>query len=176
MLRIATFNMENLFSRPTAMSGDTDAVGRNALEDFGELNSIIAKNTYSDADKARLIELSGKYGFHKLNQSNKFIQLNKVRGQLFRMPQGGSINNLQVVAKGRDDWTGWFVLLRKDVTWAATRNTARVAADVNADILLTVEVEDRLTLQRFNEQVLDAEFGTSYLHNILVDGNDERGI
>jgi endonuclease/exonuclease/phosphatase family metal-dependent hydrolase len=176
MLRIATFNMENLFSRPTAMSGDTDAAGREALEDFGELNSIIAKDAYSDSDKARLIELSGTYGFHKLNQTNKFIQLNKVRGQLFRMPQGGSIRNLQVVARGREDWTGWFVLLRKDVTWAATRNTARVIHDVNADILLAVEVEDRLTLQRFNEQVLDAEFGTSYLHNLLVDGNDERGI
>ena len=35
MLRIATFNMENLFSRPTAMSGDTDAVGREALGDSG---------------------------------------------------------------------------------------------------------------------------------------------
>jgi len=176
MLRIATFNMENLFSRPTAMSGGTDAVGRKALEDCGELNSIIAKDTYSDTDKARLIELSGEYGFHKLNQTNKFIQLNKVRGQLFRMPQGGSINDLKVVAGGRDDWTGWFVLLRKDITWAATRNTARVAADVNADILLTVEVEDRLTLQRFNDQVLSAEFGTSYPHNVLVDGTDERGI
>jgi len=115
MLRIATFNMENLFSRPTAMSGDTDAVGRKALEDFGELNSIIAKDTYSDTDKARLIELSGKYGFHKLNQTNKFVQLNKIRGQLFRMPQGGSINDLKVIADGRDDWTGWFVLLRKDI-------------------------------------------------------------
>jgi hypothetical protein len=62
------------------------------------------------------------------------------------------------------------------VTWAATRNTSRVVGDVNADILLTVEVEDRLTLQRFNEQVLGAEFGTTYPHNILVDGNDERGI
>ena len=57
MIRIATFNMENLFTRPTAMSGTTDEFGRQALEDFGELNFIVAKDVYSTADKARLIDM-----------------------------------------------------------------------------------------------------------------------
>jgi endonuclease/exonuclease/phosphatase family metal-dependent hydrolase len=174
MIKIATFNLENLFTRPTAMSGDTDAEGRKAIEHHGELNAIVAKDVYSDEDKERLIELSQIYKFHVLNPpKNALIQLQKVRGQLFRKPQNGP---LQVVANGRGDWTGWFELRRQDVKWPATFNTGRVIAEVDADILVCIEAENRPTLERFNQQVLDAEFNRAYPHVMVLDGNDERGI
>ena len=50
--------------------------------------------------------------------------------------------------------------------------TARVIADVDADILAIVEAEDRPSLIRFNQELL----GGMYRHVMLVDGNDERGI
>lgn len=174
MFKIATYNLENLFTRPTAMSGDTDAEGRKALEHHGELNAIVAKDTYTDSDKARLIALSNIYKFHLLDQpKTALIQLQKVRGQLFRKPKNGP---LQVVANGRGDWTGWFELRRQDVKWPATFNTGRVIVEVGADILICIEVENRPTLERFNLQVLDAEFHTPYPYLMVVDGNDERGI
>ena len=101
------------------------------------------------------------------------MQLQKIRGQLFRSPQNGPV---EVVADGRDDWVGWFELLRDDVKWEATYNTGRVIREVRPDILLTVEVENRPTLGRFNEQVLRAKFGFVYPHGMVVDGNDARGI
>lgn len=62
------------------------------------------------------------------------------------------------------------------MTWNATRNTGRVIHEVNPDILITIEVENRPTLVRFNEQVLGAEFGLKYPHALVLDGNDTRGI
>jgi hypothetical protein len=173
-MRIATFNLENLFTRPAAMNKPTDGEGRKAIEDHAAANAIVAKDAYSAADKAKLIALSDKYGWHKLNPpANALVQLQKVRGALFRKPKNGP---LEVVADGRGDWTGWFELRRDDVTWAATFNTARVIAEVNADVLITIEVENRPTLERFNKQVLGAEFDREYPHVMVIDGNDARGI
>lgn len=174
MLRIATFNLENLFTRPSAMNMETDADGRQAIEDHAELNRIVAHSIYSPEDKSRLIVLSSRYKFHVLNPpSNALVQLQKIRGKLFRKPKSGP---LEVVANGRADWTGWFELRREDVKWQATFNTARVIAENTPDILLIVEVENRPTLRRFSEQVLAAEFGLRYPYLMVIDGNDDRGI
>jgi len=174
MIRIASFNLENLFTRPVAMNAETDAEGRKAIEDHAIANSIVAKPVYSLDDKDTLIELSAIYKWHLLNPpANALVQLQKIRGQLFRKPRNGP---LEVVATGRDSWVGWFELRREDVKWQATFNTGRVIQAVNPDILITVEVENRPTLDRFNKQVLEAQFGLSYKHYMVIDGNDTRGI
>lgn len=174
MIKIASFNLENLFTRPVAMNMDSDADGRQAIEDHAIANSIASNSFYSEVDKAKLIQLSEKYKWHLSNPpKNALVQLQKIRGKLFRKPQNGP---LEVVANGRDDWTGWFELLRENVSWKATYNTGRVINEVKPDILITVEVENRPTLERFNEQVLKAEFNLSYPHFMVIDGNDQRGI
>jgi endonuclease/exonuclease/phosphatase family metal-dependent hydrolase len=173
-IRIASFNLENLFTRPSAMNMSSDAAGRQAIEDHGTANAIVAKDQYTPADKSKLVALSNKYGWHKLNApASALVQLQKVRGQLFKKPQGGT---LQVVANGRSDWTGWFELRREDVSWKATFNTGRVIKEVNPDILITVEIENRPTLGRFCDQVLKAEFQLDFPHYLVLDGNDTRGI
>jgi endonuclease/exonuclease/phosphatase family metal-dependent hydrolase len=173
-LRIATFNMENLFTRPSAMAAGAGAKGQQAIDDHAELNNLIAKDSYSDQDKARLLELEKRYRFADLNQPpSALVRLNKIRGQLFKRTQAGVKS---VVATGRASWTGWFELKTDDVKWSATYNTGRVIAEANADILICIEVENRPTLQRFNEQVLKAEFNCEYAHAMVIDGNDQRGI
>jgi endonuclease/exonuclease/phosphatase family metal-dependent hydrolase len=173
-LRVATFNMENLFTRPSAMRDGAGQKGQQAIDDHAELNSIIAKDPYSDHDKARLLALEKRYRFADLNPpQSALVQLNKIRGQPFKRTQAGVKS---VVATGRSSWTGWFELKRDDVKWAATYNTGRVIAETNADILICVEVENRPTLHRFNEQVLSAEFNAAYPHVMVIDGNDQRGI
>jgi endonuclease/exonuclease/phosphatase family metal-dependent hydrolase len=174
MIKIASFNLENLFTRPVAMNEDTDAAGRKAIEDHARANAIVAKEFYTEADKQELIDLSRKYKWHLLNPpATALVQLQKIRGSLFHQPREGE---LEVVAEGRSDWVGWFELRREDITWEATYNTGRVIASVNPDILITVEVENRVTLQRFNDQVLKAKFNFSFPHCMLIDGNDVRGI
>ena len=78
-IRIATFNMENLFTRPAAMADDAGAAGQEAINDHAELNLIASKSAYDDGDKARLIELDQKYGFSALNTpANALVMLNKL--------------------------------------------------------------------------------------------------
>lgn len=172
-LRVATFNLENLFTRPAAMDSESGVAGQAAINHDAELNAIIRKEVYTDADKARLLELDKTYKFSALNApKNALVQLNKVRGQLFGTREGV----VKVVANGAADWTGWFELRRDDITWEATLNTARVISEVDADIQICVEAESRPTLNRFNDQILGAIFKKQYPHVMLLDGNDERGI
>jgi endonuclease/exonuclease/phosphatase family metal-dependent hydrolase len=173
-MRVATFNVENLFTRPVAMNQDDEVAARQAIEDHATANRIVTKEAYDADDKATLLKLTEKYKWHHLNApKNALVQMQKIRGQLFRAPRNGPV---EVVATGRAAWVGWFELRREDISWKATFNTARVFNEVRADIVLCVEVENRATLERFNEQVLRAEFNFAYPHFMVVDGNDPRGI
>src|SRR5206468_11173887 len=80
------------------------------------------------------------------------------------------------VASGRSDWIGWVDLQKEPVSAAATENTARVCAEVEADVQGVVEVENRIALQHFNDQVIPSVGGRLYDHVMLIDGNDPRGI
>jgi endonuclease/exonuclease/phosphatase family metal-dependent hydrolase len=73
---------------------------------------------------------------------------------------------------------GWIEFAKDDFfNQAQIANTGLVVSEVKADIQLMVEVEDRPALVRFNNQVLgEIHKLVPYEHNLLVDGNDDRGI
>ena len=176
-MRIASYNVENLFRRPVALQQETWAQGRPVLEAFGELQLLFEQPVYSAVDKQRILQLLGDLGLLKSDES-KWAFLRRTRGQLLRRHQDGTV---EVTAAGRGSWIGWLELKRKAVNAAATRNTGRVVADMAADVLAVIEAEDRPALQRFNEDVLPLGFPHgaapfAYRHVMLIDGNDDRGI
>lgn len=181
MLRLASYNVENLFERAKILNRDewvdSDSgadrrdAARQMLTDFAKLNAVLAKDVYNDADKAEILALLEALGLGASDES-KFVILRRNRRSLVKRTGGVTT----VVAEGRDDWIGWLELKTEAVNEKATQNTARIIGKLRADIMVVVEAEHRPSLLRFNEQVIAPTAGWSFDHVALIDGNDERGI
>ncbi len=181
-LRIATFNANNLFRRPKVFQLEgLSAQAATVLGDLQTLEQLLAKASYSGETGSAIVALLKKYDFDntRIFPKDRWFQINEVRGKLFRVKKARagttSKAGLELVATGNSSWMGWIELIRENVNAVSTDNTARVIQAIKADILCLVEVEDRHTLERFDRLTL-GKFKASLGHNLLIDGNDSRGI
>lgn len=171
-MRIASFNVENLFSRVRAMRLENWEEGREVLAEYSQLTTILQAPVYTEEDKREILAGIERLGLAQSDGSD-FVRLRQNRGRLLRRSSSGGV---EVEAGGRGDWVGWLELKREAVEEISVEMTARVIQDVGADVLGAVEAEDRIALIRFNEQLLRPA-GAPYDGGImLIDGNDERGI
>lgn len=171
-MRLAVYNVENLFDRARVMNLDKWADGKASLENFAKLNAILGKIAYSSADKKRMVDLFVRLGLEK-SDTSQFVILRQSRGKLLRRSRNG---NLEIVVDGRAEWAGSLELRNEPISEKAMRNTAQVLIDVGADVLGVIEAESRPALSEFNTQLIAARGGTPYRHAMLIDGNDDRGI
>jgi endonuclease/exonuclease/phosphatase family metal-dependent hydrolase len=171
-MRLASYNVENLFDRAKALNLDTWTEGKPILEDFAELNQLLGELNYTAARKTRMVELMLRLGLEE-SDTGPFVILRRNRGGLLKRPNAGGI---EITAAGRADWVGQLELREEPVNEHAMRNTARVMSDVEADILAVVEAESRPVLSAFNEEIVKAVGGTPFKQVMVIDGNDERGI
>jgi endonuclease/exonuclease/phosphatase family metal-dependent hydrolase len=179
-MKIACFNVENMFRRAVALNQRNWDDGKPILEAFAALAELLQKDAYGDTDKQLILDLLGKLDLLDIEkgtytEENKWVVLRRSRGKLVTMHKDG---HAEVVAEGRGDWIGWLELKREAVDEQATRNTAAVIAEMAPDVLAVVEAEDRPALIRFNEDVLKVSEGAAagFAHVMLIDGNDDRGI
>jgi endonuclease/exonuclease/phosphatase family metal-dependent hydrolase len=171
-LRLAGFNVENLFNRARALDQKTWAAGRPVLEAYQRASTLLEEPVYTDAVKAGILRELGRLGLRG-GDTATFARLRQNRGRLLRRSRDGRV---EVVAGGRADWIGWVELTTDRVDEVALLNTARVLDDVRADIVAVVEAESRLALKRFADAGLVDAGRPRYPHVMVVDGNDERGI
>ena len=123
-MRLASFNVENLFERVKPMN-DTDwKAGREILTVWAELNGLFAKPAYSAADQKNILDRLDKLGLARSDEL-KIAILRQNRGKL-RATRGGK---LVIVATGRGDWVGWVELKTEPVNAEAIANTGRVMGD-----------------------------------------------
>ena len=173
-IRIGTYNVNNLFRRASILQLEGfSSTTTKVLKDVRTLTGLLSQDSYLGTIGTKIVNLLKKYEFDKpvRQRTQHFFDINEVRSRLFTVSQG----QIKLKAKGRLDWVGSVELVSEIVDEASTENTARVIQAVAADILCMVEVEDRRALSQFNQTLL-RKFQTGFAHNLLIDGNDDRGI
>ncbi|MFN0243781.1 MAG: endonuclease/exonuclease/phosphatase family protein [Planctomycetota bacterium] len=158
-LRIASFNVENLFTRAKILNLSDHSVVTDALAKVGELDALLRKPAYTPATKAKILA--------QYKQLSVYITVREDRDKLFDRAKS------KVVASGAGDWDGAIEFKRAKFSEMARENTAQVLKKVNADIACIVEAEDRPSLWDFNRELLDSK---KFPYAMLIDGNDQRGI
>ena len=171
IMRIASFNVENLFDRAKALNRERSAAGRQVLAAQAELTSLLEEAAYAAPVKARILELLRILGLERSDDS-EFVRLRKIRGKLLRRPMPAA----QAVANGRADWIGWIELKTEPVDEWAMQHTAMVMRDIDAEIMGVVEADSRPGLEMFSRAWPAEVGGKPYEQVMLIDGNDERGI
>jgi endonuclease/exonuclease/phosphatase family metal-dependent hydrolase len=170
-MRIASYNVENLFDRAKAFNDDSPEAQK-AIKLESELNGLFQKPQYKTADKQRMLALMAELGISKVDEG-PYVFLRKNRGNLIKRKKDGTV---EITASGRGDWVGWVEHKTVHVNDIAVMNTGRVLKDVDADIVAVIEAEHRIALKQFSDYVLKNVGGTPYPNVMLIDGNDPRGI
>lgn len=111
-MRLAVYNVENLFDRARAMNLNKWADGRVVLEKFTKLNVLLGEIAYSGADKTRMADLLVELGLEK-SDTSEFVILRQNRGKLRRRPRTGGV---EIVADGRADWAGSLELRHEPIS------------------------------------------------------------
>lgn len=171
-MRLATYNVENLFARARALNLADREVAGPILDKYARLNQMFEEPVYADAMKAEMLKLLGELGIGKTNDA-RYVILRENRGQLIA---SSKLKGTRIVANGRADWVGWLEMKTDIINEIATRNTAQVVRDVNADVLAVIECEGRHALREFSHQLLPLVGGETFDNIMLIDGNDDRGI
>ncbi len=157
--RVASFNVENLFSRAKILNMRSHDDVDKKLAKVDEFNKLIfQKSSFTTAQKNRILEL--------YEELKNYIGINENRGKLF------DTKKTKVVAKSGDDWDGEVVFKREKFSEMGRENTAKVIRQVKADVACIVEAEDRPVLKAFDGDLLNYRFK----YEMLLDGNDPRGI
>ena len=171
-MRIASYNVENLFNRARALDQRTWSAGRPALEAYEQVCELLEEPVYTAEVKAGIERQLRRLDLWTTDTA-RFARLRQNRGRLLRRSRKGPVH---VVAGGRGDWIGWVELTTDRVDEQGMLNTARVIHDAGADILGVIEAESRIALKRFTDAGLLVGGRPRYPHVMVVDGNDERGI
>jgi endonuclease/exonuclease/phosphatase family metal-dependent hydrolase len=181
MIKIASFNVENLYARPKAFRYADIHLMEPILKAFNDVNELFNKAKYTAADKKRMLDLLVQLGIYNRNDQGAVRRsrsldpdrawFRKNRGVFDREPEDAT-QSVEITVNGRADRVGWVELATETTNEVGFQTTGRVIREVDADILGLVEAENRPSLTQFNTDLLK----NHYKHVMLVDGNDKRGI
>ena len=168
-MKIAFFNIQNIFHRHTDLVGLYNAENKTRwIEEFESL-LIRPGRTQKDYDRMRI--LSHFLGFDKEDKIPYFTIKNTM-GQL-RLRKG--LDRKMPKASHLTHWEGWAKVDSIPIDEVAILNKAKVITEVDPDILILLEVEDRASLVEFNRHFLSSKGGSPYKEIIFLGTNDLYG-
>jgi endonuclease/exonuclease/phosphatase family metal-dependent hydrolase len=173
-LRVASFNVENLFARPRVFNKDAVADSGQALKAAAQLQRLLAQKLY---DRQAILDLfNGSKLYEMLEVRCDRVTNPASRSNKFFFHAGNDdrteATSINDAVRGRDDWQGAMSFRAEPLDGAQVQAIAKVIKKIDADVIALCEVEDRRTLEDFNARHL----ARRYPYAVLVEGNDERGI
>lgn len=140
-MKIAAFNVENLFGRANIFNNESADNSTDVLKNVAELNGLFEKPIYSGNDKARMLELFELLEFNGFYEG-PFALIHRIRGRIFKRSNKNGVEvgwrvvpHLLLMSKVRSD---------QDLTPCADDDASDVAAVLLAiadDIKQITEVE-----------------------------------
>ncbi|HMP01638.1 MAG TPA: endonuclease/exonuclease/phosphatase family protein [Gemmatales bacterium] len=160
MIRLATFNVENLFDRPKIINEEDTAKNSKLLKAADQLQKELAKTAYDHAAiEALLLELKG------------YVTIRVDRGKFFK-----GTSRTKVGASGKADWEGAIEFTRARFSEGQRQNTAQLIKSLAADVMCLIEVEGRQALLDFMREYIKP-VAQRLDRNMLIDSPiDPRGI
>ena len=173
--RVASFNVQNLFSRPRLFAAGDDQGASPALRSAAVLQRLLDAKHY-DRDQIVRVFNEARLGDYLAIRCDR-VNAPGARSQRFFFherdgDERSPVLSLNDAIRGRADWAGGIALTGETLSGAQVQAIAKIIRRVDADVIALCEVEDRATLEQFNAQHL----GRKYPFCILIEGNDERGI
>lgn len=168
-MKIAFYNIQNLFHRNrtfTEMERNLNFLNWNK-----EFDDLLQKKIEDSKSLERLRELAYLLSFDKTTYDSYAI-LSKKEGELYFK---GMESPAQIKAEDKTNWTGWIKLQTVPINSLAITHKAQVIKDVDPDILILQEVEDRTSLEDFNNLILSERNCEPFDHCILVPNSEGKG-
>lgn len=169
-MKIATFNIQNLFHRDKCLI--EKPFGKCLTDWMQELDTLMRKSNNTISEQERIRELSFLIGFEK-SSPKPYAVLRKKAGYLYMK---GVHHSTESKAGELTNWNGWIELQTVPIHPIAIDNKARVIADVNADVLLLQEIEDRASLEEFNQLVLPKFDCLPYDQSFVIQNKVNNGM
>jgi exonuclease III len=164
-MKIATFNVQNLFHRDKSLL--KKPFGKNLTDWISELDTLMLQTSKSLNQQDRIKELAFLIGFEKPSP-RPYAILRRKAGFLYMK---GLSHSIESKANDITNWNGWIELQTVPIHPKATDHKAKVIADVNPDILLLQEIEDRASFEDFNQLILPKFDCKPFEQSFVIQGN-----